>query len=100
MPEHQVTSKSRVHRSFMRFSGPAAEERAFEKKPLEAAANAKLFPNEELESQHQRLCERAYALWEREGYPEGKTDKSSTIAPLCISGMRRVPPIDCLRDQA
>jgi hypothetical protein len=59
----------------MRFSGPAAKERAFEKKPLEAAANAKLFPNEELESQHQRLCERAYALWEREGCPEGKTDQ-------------------------
>jgi hypothetical protein len=26
-------------------------------------------------AQHQRFCERAYALWEREGRPEGKADE-------------------------
>jgi hypothetical protein len=25
-------------------------------------------------AQHQRLCERAYAIWEREGRPEGRAD--------------------------
>jgi Protein of unknown function (DUF2934) len=25
--------------------------------------------------QHQRFCERAYALWEREGCPEGNADE-------------------------
>jgi hypothetical protein len=26
------------------------------------------------QAQHQRFCERAYALWEREGRPDGKAD--------------------------
>ena len=27
------------------------------------------------QAQHERFCERAYALWEREGCPEGKADE-------------------------
>ena len=27
------------------------------------------------QAQHERFCERAYALWEREGYPEGAADE-------------------------
>ncbi len=82
---------------------PAEEEEAFKQKALEAAANAKLVPNEELESSgakmhvsrggqltpfgdpHGVLAEtkegldqfvrdRAYFLWEQAGRPEGRGD--------------------------
>ena len=138
MPERLVDVEkqgSKVLHTFpVTISAPAVEEEAFKEKALEAAGNAKLVPNEELESserqdacqprrptdpirrsawcagrdqggpgpgrsrarlfalgasgsadgrandfwhqaQHQRFCERAYALWEREGCPEGKADE-------------------------
>ena len=134
MPERLVdveTQGSQVLHTFpVTISAPAAEENAFKEKALAAAGNAKLVPNEELDSlnakmsaaagpirrsarrargdqggsrpgcsrarllalgaggsagwprrdfwhqaQHERFCERAYALWEREGCPEGKADE-------------------------
>src|SRR3984957_12455268 len=123
-----------LHTFPVTISAPAVEEEAFKEKALEAAANAKLVPNEELErlnakmhvsrggqltpygdphgvlavtnmgldqvvrgrayllweqagrldgraddfwhqAQHQRFCERAYALGGREGCPEGKGEE-------------------------
>jgi Protein of unknown function (DUF2934) len=84
-------------------SAPATEEEAFKQKALEAAANAKLVPNEELESLDARMHvsrggqltpfgdphgvlaetkagldqvvrERAYLLWEQAGGPDGRAD--------------------------
>jgi Protein of unknown function (DUF2934) len=136
--EKNVEKNGRVvlHTFPITIKEPAAEtkEEAFKQKALDAAANAKLVPNEELgtldakihvsrsgpllqygdphgvlaetkegldqvvrehayalweragrpedrtdefwhQAQHQRFCERAYALWEREGCPEGKADE-------------------------
>jgi Protein of unknown function (DUF2934) len=107
MPERLVDVEkqgSKVLHTFpVTISAPAVEEEAFKEKALEAAGNAKLVPNEELESLNAKMhvsrggqltpygdphgvlaetkagldqvCERAYALWEREGCPEGKADE-------------------------
>ena len=82
---------------------PATDEEAFKRKALEAAANAKLVPNEELPSLSAKIHvsrggqltpygdphgvlaetkagldqvvrERAYLLWEQAGRPEGRAD--------------------------
>ena len=82
---------------------PATDEEAFMQKALEAAANAKLVPNEELESLNAKMHvsrggqltpygdphgvlaetkagldqvvrERAYLLWEQAGAPDGRAD--------------------------
>jgi hypothetical protein len=84
-------------------SAPPEEEAAFKQKALEAAANAKLVPNEELDSLNAKMHvsrsgpltpygdphgvlaetkegldqvvrERAYLLWEQAGCPEGLAD--------------------------
>ena len=84
-------------------SAPATEEEPFKQKALEAAANAKLVPNEELESLNAKMHvsrggqltpygdphgvlaetkagldqvvrERAYLLWEQAGRPDGCAD--------------------------
>ena len=84
-------------------SAPATEEEAFKQKALEAAANAKLVPNKELESLDARMHvsrggqltpfgdphgvlaetkagldqvvrERAYLMWEQAGRPDGRAD--------------------------
>ncbi len=84
-------------------SAPATEEEAFKQKALEAAANAKLVPNEELQSLNARMHvsrggqltpfgdphgvlaetkagldqvvrERAYLLSEQAGWPDGRAD--------------------------
>jgi Protein of unknown function (DUF2934) len=84
-------------------SAPATEEEPFKQKALEAAANAKLVPNEELESLNAKMhvsrggqltpygdphgvlaqtkagldqvvCERAYLLWEQADRPDGCAD--------------------------
>ena len=86
-------------------SASPTEEGPFKQKALEAAANAKLVPNEELESLEARIHagrggqltpfgdphgvlaetkegldqvvrERAYLLWEQAGCPEGRTETS------------------------
>jgi hypothetical protein len=110
MPERLVDVERKglavLHTFPVTIKEPAAEteEEAFKRKALEAAANAKLVPDEELESltatihvsrsgpllsygdPHGVLAEtkegldnvvreRAYALWEREGYPEGQADE-------------------------
>jgi Protein of unknown function (DUF2934) len=84
-------------------SAPPTEEEPYKQKALEAAANAKLVPNEELESLDARIHvsrggqltpfgdphgvlaetkegldqlvrERAYLLWEQAGCPEGRAE--------------------------
>jgi len=84
-------------------AAPAEEEHAFKEKALEAAANAKLVPNHELESLNAKMHvsrggqlspygdphgvlaetkegldqvvrDRAYLLWEQAGRPEGRAD--------------------------
>ena len=62
MPERLVdveTQGSKVLHTFpVTISAPAVEEEAFKEKALEAAGNAKLVPNEELESsQRQDACQ-------------------------------------------
>jgi len=94
-----------LHTFPVTISDPAAEteEEAFIRKALEAAANAKLVPNEELEQLHAKMHvsrggpltppgdphgvlaetkagldqvvrERAYLLWDQAGRPEGRAD--------------------------
>jgi hypothetical protein len=101
-----VKTGERVLHTFpVTVSDPAAKtgEEGFKKKALEAAANAKLVPNKDLETlsadmhvcrsgplepDSDRLCvlaetpaglnqvvrERAYSLWEQGGRPDGKAD--------------------------
>lgn len=94
-----------LHTFPVTISKPAleTEEEAFKRKALEAAANAKLVPNEELENLHAKMHvsrggpltpfgdphgvlaetkagldqvvrERAYLLWEQAGRPGGRAD--------------------------
>ena len=107
MPERLIDVERKgtevLHTFPIKISAPATEEEAFKQKALEAAANAKLVPNEELESldakmhvgrggqltpygdPHGVLAEtkegldqvvrdRAYLLWEEAGRPDGRTD--------------------------
>ena len=107
MPERLVDVEkqdSRVLHTFpVTISGPAMEDEAFKEKALEAAGNAKLVPNEELESMNAKMHvshggqmtpygdphgvlaetkagldqvvrERAYLLWEGAGRPDGRPD--------------------------
>ena len=59
MPERLVDVEkqdSRVLHTFpVTISGPAMEDEAFKEKALEAAGNAKLVPNEELESLNAKM---------------------------------------------
>jgi Protein of unknown function (DUF2934) len=104
MPERLVDVEkqgARVLHTFpVTISAPAVKDEAFKQKALEAAGNAKLVPNEELESLNARMHvsrggqltpygdphgvlaetkagldqvvrERAYLLWERAGRPDG-----------------------------
>jgi hypothetical protein len=107
MPERLIDIKVRestLHTFPVTVSDPNADTGVFEKKALEAAANAKLLPNEELEiltaAEHigrsgafepigdplgvlaetkqgldQVVRERAYLLWEHAGRPNGRTDE-------------------------
>jgi hypothetical protein len=110
MPERLVDVEKQgvqvLHTFPVTIKDPAAEtdEEAFKRKALEAAANAKLVPNEELESLNakihvdrggqltpygdlhgvlaetktgldQAVRERAYLLWEEAGRPDGRTDE-------------------------
>ena len=106
MPERLVDVERRgaeVLHTFPVTVGPPADEEAFKHKALEAAAHAKLVPDEELESLNARMHvsrggqltpygdplgvlaetkagldqvvrERAYLLWEQAGRPEGRAD--------------------------
>jgi hypothetical protein len=107
MPERLVDVEkqgSRVLHTFpVTVSAPPEEEGAFKQKALEAAANAKLVPNEELDSLDAKMHvsrggqlapygdphgvlaetkagldqvvrERAYLLWEQAGRPDGRAD--------------------------
>ena len=107
MPERLVDVERRgtevLHTFAVTTSAPAMEEEAFKQKALEAAANAKLVPNEELESLNAKMHvsrggqltpygdphrvlaetkagldqvvrERAYLLWEQAGRPDGRGD--------------------------
>ena len=94
-----------LHTFPVTISAPAAEEEAFKQKALEAGANAKLAPNEELQSLNAKMRvdrggqltpygdphgvlaetkagldqvvrERAYLLWEQAGRPDGRADDS------------------------
>jgi hypothetical protein len=108
MPERLVDVKNQgakvLHTFPVTISTPAVEEEAFKEKALEAAGNAKLVPNEELESLNAKMHvsrggqltpygdphgvlaetkagldqvvrERAYLLWERAGRPDGCADE-------------------------
>ena len=92
-----------LHTFPVKISAPAVEEEAFKAKALEAAGNAKLVPNEELESLNAKMHvsrggqltqygdphgvlaetkegldqfvrDRAYFLWEHAGRPDGRAD--------------------------
>jgi Protein of unknown function (DUF2934) len=92
-----------LHTFPVTIDAPVDEEHAFKEKALEAAANAKLVPNEELETLNAKIHvsrggqltpfgdphgvlaetkagldqvvrERAYLLWEQAGKPEGRAD--------------------------
>src|SRR6202020_3127068 len=92
-----------LHTFPVTISAPAAEEDAFKEKALEAAGNAQLVPNEELESLNARMHggrggqltpygdphgvlaetkagldevvrERAYFLWEQASRPDGRAE--------------------------
>src|ERR1700735_3916802 len=105
MPERLVDVEKKqgskvLHTFPVTISAPAVEEEAFKEKALEAAGNAKLVPNEELESLNAKMHvsrggqltpygdphgmlaetkagldqvvrERAYLLWEQAGPPGG-----------------------------
>jgi hypothetical protein len=95
--------RSRAPRFCTLFQSRSAEEDAFKEKALEAAGNAKLVPNEELDSLNAKMHisrggqlapygdphgvlaetkagldrvvrERAYLLWEQAGRPDGRAD--------------------------
>src|ERR1700733_1948798 len=107
MPERLVDVERRgaqlLHTFPVSTSAPPTEEEPFKQKALEAAANAKLVPNEELETLNARIHtdrggqltpfgdphgvlaetkegldqvvrERAYLLWEQAGRPDGSAD--------------------------
>ena len=107
MPERLVDVERRgtevLHTFPVTTTAPATEEEAFKGKALEAGANAKLVPNEELESLNAKMHisrggqltpygdphgvlaetktgldqvvgERAYLLWEQAGRPDGHAD--------------------------
>ena len=107
MPERLVDVGRRgtevLHTFPVTTTAPSTEEEAFKEKALEAAANAKLVPNEELESLNAKMHvarggqltpygdphgvlaetksgldqvvrERAYLLWEQAGRPDGRAN--------------------------
>ncbi len=107
MPERLVDVERRgtelLHTFPVTANAPATEEEAFKQKALEAAANAKLVPNDELENLNAKMHvsrggqltpygdphgvlaetkagldqvvrERAYLLWEQAGRPVGRAD--------------------------
>jgi hypothetical protein len=107
MPERLVDVQRRgtevLHTFPVTTNASATEEEPFKQKALEAAANANLVPNEELESLNAKMHvsrggqltpygdphgalaetkagldqvvrERAYLLWEQAGRPEGRAD--------------------------
>ena len=108
MPERLVDVEKQgsklLHTFPVTIGAPAVGEHAFKEKALEAAANAKLVPNEELENLNAKMHvsrggqltpfgdphgvlaetkagldqvvrERAYLLWEQAGSPEGRADE-------------------------
>ena len=108
MPERLVDVENEgaklLHTFPVTISGPAVDEEAFKQKALEAAGNAKLVPNDELESLKAKMHvsrggqltpygdphgvlaetkagldqvvrERAYLLWEQAGRPDGCADE-------------------------
>jgi Protein of unknown function (DUF2934) len=107
MPERLIDIKARdstLHTFPVSVSDPAADTGVFKKKALEAAANAHLLPNEELEiltaavhvsrggplepmgdrlgvwaetkaGLDQVVRERAYMLWEQGGRPDGRAEE-------------------------
>jgi hypothetical protein len=108
MPERLVDVEKQgakvLHTFPVTISAPAVEDGAFKQKALEAAGNAKLVPNEELESLNAKMHvsrggqltpygdphgvlaetkagldqvvrERAYLLWEQAGRPDGCADE-------------------------
>jgi Protein of unknown function (DUF2934) len=107
MPERLVDVEKQgltlLHTFPVTIETAAVEEHAFKEKALEAAANAKLVPNEQLETLNAKIHvgrggqltpfgdphgvlaetkagldqvvrERAYLLWEQSGKPEGRAD--------------------------
>jgi hypothetical protein len=107
MPERLVDVETQgfnlLHTFPVTILAPASEEEAFKVKALEAAGNAKLVPNEELESLNAKMHvsrggqltpygdphgvlaetkagldqvvrERAYLLWEQAGRPDGRAN--------------------------
>jgi hypothetical protein len=111
MPERLVDVEKQdsqvLHTFPVTISAPAAEEDAFKEKALEAAGNARLVPNEELDSLNAKMHvsrsgqltpygdphgvlaetkagldqvvrERAYLLWEQAGRPDGRAETSGT----------------------
>jgi hypothetical protein len=107
MPERLVDVERRgtelLHTFPVTANAPATEEEAFKQKALEAAANAKLVPNEELDGLKAKMHvsrggqltpygdphgvlaetkagldqvvrERAYLIWELAGRPDGRAD--------------------------
>jgi hypothetical protein len=107
MPERLVDVERKgaevLHTFPVKIGGPAKDEDAFKEKALEAAANAKLVPNEQLEDLNAKMHvsrggqltpfgdphgvlaetkagldqvvrERAYLLWEQAGRPDGSAD--------------------------
>jgi Protein of unknown function (DUF2934) len=108
MPERLVDVEKQgakvLHTFPVTISAPAVKDEAFKQKALEAAGNAKLVPNEELESLNAKMHvsrggqltpygdphgvlaetkagldqvvrERAYLLWEQAGRPDGCADE-------------------------
>jgi hypothetical protein len=100
MPERLVDVEkqgSKVLHTFpVTISAPAVEEEAFKEKALEAAGNAKLVPNEELERLNAKMhvsrdgqptrTEIPMVCWPR---PRRAWTRSFASAPIC-SGSRRV----------
>jgi hypothetical protein len=100
MPERLVDVEkqgSKVLHTFpVTISAPALEEEAFKEKALEAAGNAKLVPNEELESLNAKMhvsrggqlthTEIRMVCWPR---PRRAWTRSFASAPIC-SGSKRV----------
>ena len=107
MPERLIDVERKgaevLHTFPVTASAPATDEEAFKQKALEAAANAKLVPNDQLENLNAKMHvsrggqltpygdphgvlaetkagldqvvrERAYLLWEQAGRPDGSAD--------------------------
>jgi hypothetical protein len=100
MPERLVDIEKQgakvLHTFPVTISAPAEAEEAFKEKALEAAGNAKLVPNEELDSLNAKMHVSRGGQLTPYGDPHGVLaetkeglDKSFTNAPICY-GSRRV----------